>query len=1513
MKIFPSRHPLSLSRPRAFASSSQNGFALVAVMALLALLLILLLSISTVTHVETRTTASNKNVQVARQNAIIGLQTAIGELQKYAGKDQAVTFPATTFYPTKDVNLPTATAPRYGRGDLYDNGTYGYRKFAQTSTSRSYLTKVETYLTATERESWDSALKDYWNAGRNPRWTGIMDSSYRVDAATNPNAAPTALPRQAAWETATPKFGEFKRDQLPAWIISGNEFFTINQGTDTVYPAGYQTPDTPLPNPDQDDTVVYLVGDTSAGRGKADAEIGQPHKYDQNITIVESADGLDGRVKAVKQEIKAANAEGTEKKTGHYAYWVGDESTKANFGIYNPHTDERGITNDDAKNRLCLQVPQRIGWENLDGFGPMKEEQIPVNTKKLENITTSREVGLLTTSSTSQTIEATRRNFHSLTAFSKSLQTDTALGGLKRDLSPYISKGGSAPTSDGYIADKSLYNATDPRFAAWGGTNNGFPKTNTTLPQWSELRDWANETNLNPVVTRVSLYQGVSCDVDGKYGSAGTIMLHWIPNIAIWNPYDKPIPGGTFTLEVFIHPGITGFCVAREANSATPQTLIKMLNEYDPEAKWTYIDSKVKFCPNGVGDADTANYKEILATAKTKNLKALYSPKDTPSDFTSDAWGIIYCKLEPAGFGWNKTSPADMYFWDGAPNNSDKQDFIWNFQPHNATLPQIEVQDSSETLEKLTTMDGVREMIRPIKFTISIQKLESGQARIFSIDAKNSKLWDGSSAIPLVNTMPASQLGSLFYPIAKIKGIAKVKEDNNNKDDDSERLKYSMVNDPNRTRLSPGISFSNAKGTIAESTQLGYYGWWKVVFGSGDDAGYTRSNMTTSWRYLIETQDFIANRPKGATDTDISQVSVDRDGDRKKDYKDELGFWHFNTVWFQPLIGTEDINGTPQSGNSIAKTAEGGVERWTFLQRFPAFSRFNFHARSLSAHPLIDAKKDPYGPNNEDNFNGLASFRESRAQNIKKWDLDQYDGSNSDLAYTMLTGSEKISAKNVGGKLLNTYLGGTEFDVRLGKPPEGLLLSLGQFQQANLSYYWWEPASPIGNSFAPIYVDREAIAGIHSRKVDLRAAGGKIFNDKIGNNSENQLLDLSYVLNENLWDRYFLSSIPAAMTATTDLSNARHRVRDGSEPTDPELQAPDTAAAHLLNVGALNVNSTSVEAWKGLLTAFRGLTLGTGQEPSSVPIARTLAPIESAVKFTEDIAANKQNQQTISANSPTNKNYKTALSGFRYLTDKMIEMLAERIVDEVRLRGPFLSLADFVNRRLVPPSGSNDTGSVWYQARQSSGLGDADPNVGVVYGHIDQSYAPFYGLSGLSGTLQRAIQVSGINGGVNYADLTSDSYPTDDRIYRIRRKSKNNAPSDNDADHYADLFTTHSQDPAMRLHLDSEHIAGAPVGEAGQLFDGTAALITQGDLLAMIGPALTPRGDTFVVRTYGDVLANDEKKVLARAYLEAVVQRTSDPVKAADGAAGAAKWNPTDEFGRKFKVISMRWLNEEEI
>ncbi len=185
--------------------------------------------------------------------------------------------------------------------------------------------------------------------------------------------------------------------------------------------------------------------------------------------------------------------------------------------------------------------------------------------------------------------------------------------------------------------------------------------------------------------------------------------------------------------------------------------------------------------------------------------------------------------------------------------------------------------------------------------------------------------------------------------------------------------------------------------------------------------------------------------------------------------------------------------------------------------------------------------------------------------------------------------------------------------------------------------------------------------------------------------------------------------------------------------------------------------------------------------------------------------------------------------------------------------------------------------------------------------------------------MQRALNLSGINGGVNHPDLGDDGSGagnSEDMVYTVRIRNGNGYSSTGigksanssrgGSSPETDGFK-HSVDPAMKSHLDSEHAAGSPAGEAGQLLQGAPGFVTQGDLLAMIGPALTARGDTFKIRAYGDSSGVGDAD--ARAWLEAVVQRIPEPVT----PDSSDEWRPTDSFGRRFKVVSVRWLTPEEI
>jgi hypothetical protein len=91
----------------------------------------------------------------------------------------------------------------------------------------------------------------------------------------------------------------------------------------------------------------------------------------------------------------------------------------------------------------------------------------------------------------------------------------------------------------------------------------------------------------------------------------------------------------------------------------------------------------------------------------------------------------------------------------------------------------------------------------------------------------------------------------------------------------------------------------------------------------------------------------------------------------------------------------------------------------------------------------------------------------------------------------------------------------------------------------------------------------------------------------------------------------------------------------------------------------------------------------------------------------------------------------------------------------------------------------------------------------------------------------------------------------------------------------------------------------------------------QGDVLQSIGSVLSARSDTFVIRTYGEVLnpLDSTAAPRARAWCEAVVQRVPDYVDTSNPSTTApAALNATNQtFGRRFKVISLRWLGPNDI
>ena len=105
-----------------------------------------------------------------------------------------------------------------------------------------------------------------------------------------------------------------------------------------------------------------------------------------------------------------------------------------------------------------------------------------------------------------------------------------------------------------------------------------------------------------------------------------------------------------------------------------------------------------------------------------------------------------------------------------------------------------------------------------------------------------------------------------------------------------------------------------------------------------------------------------------------------------------------------------------------------------------------------------------------------------------------------------------------------------------------------------------------------------------------------------------------------------------------------------------------------------------------------------------------------------------------------------------------------------------------------------------------------------------------------------------------------------------------------------------------------------PEAEAGPKAIGSPGYVKQGDLLTSLGPMIAVRGDTFVIRGYGEAREASGKNVLARSWCEAVVQRVPDYLDPSDKAYAAVPTSPVNlTFGRRFNIVSFRFLNPREV
>jgi hypothetical protein len=438
--------------------------------------------------------------------------------------------------------------------------------------------------------------------------------------------------------------------------------------------------------------------------------------------------------------------------------------------------------------------------------------------------------------------------------------------------------------------------------------------------------------------------------------------------------------------------------------------------------------------------------------------------------------------------------------------------------------------------------------------------------------------------------------------------------------------------------------------------------------------------------------------------------------------------------------------------------------------------------------------------------------------------------------------------------------------VRASIPREPLL-SLGQFQHANMNIFDNIPLYSVGHSFSTPWAPVDALFETQGNWTHY---------------------DHTWLVNDALWDRFFFSTI-APETNSANLNAAPAEVRPQSQVWDDFLAVGEKhkpllnqtfvinpvantkkakeiiqnkngyllSAGYLLQEGTFNINATDERAWRPLLGLNRETPVPANKSPQGVPAA--LSPLPRAIPLIEGKLDTGGSLTTPSL-----------WRGAKALSDTQIAKLAKALVETIRRRQassihkvpyraptgqelcrPFFSLAEFVNRALSKESKDREFN--------------------------------YYGV------VQAALFKADKDGArINTAASTKT----------LKRASLDNS--------------TQGQFP----HPDAIPEDTIPIAT------GAPGMLLQGDILQAIGNRISARSDTFVIRAYGDTVSTvNSNKPLAQAYVEAVVQRLPNYVDNTQDADIAPEndhlnrtLNPINRYlGRRFQIVSLRWLLPNEL
>ena len=1431
----------------------RNGFALILAIAAMAFMVLLVLTLSSVITSKLRLLNAQKDMRLARSNAVLGMSVAISELQRTLGPDNAISFPSTIL--DSDPTTPLIDGVKVP----YLTGTISVNK------NVSSMTFIEAQKE--QRNSIDS-LKE-----------GVASSDERLN-----------------------------------WLVSSEKSIS-DPMNESLH--------------DLNSEVIKL------------ASYKMLSDYPETFGGYVSSAIKDKEVDVYAGKVKVGNESA-------YAWWISDESVKAKINLTRPKKYLDGESTGSAESFEApadRRIPQisYLGFiDELSNFqlNPFLPEFSEAEADTLAKTSSMDELAFIDSSLT----QWAKDNKGDYTASSLGIPVDVTQGRFKQDLSVYLHKDGdgrgvndSDPIIRGHEKDE---NYTGPKFEISDYEQN--------IPRMGLLRDWATmlenageafedgikarphvnkksdtRHGLYPVVSKVGwtyrmVYKG---DPNGEI----TLYLGFYPRITLWNPHGVTITESDYLLRLYmpyyieLATVVEGYEVISGGKGGLPnETTLAPLIVRSATAKEATVkiggqDKKVRFHPYKIFEIQTGGDSIIKGDFNTSSLilfshflkgRALNKGKGNHSEGEGSVLGLPVINMEIPNLMLRPGETLELVA-------SDDSSAMQEYDPSSDSKGAPSSKSYPQLMSGVPRIDGNRidagvGILINTGVKLAVKENPIVHSDIPGSGAENSVFAD------LVKSTPENPVVSGGWRVGSVYPSSRLVSDTDANKSSYPNIGYELWSKDGGD-YEYLISYDT---TLIDGSKTKWDGWRYAVLklAANDHASIfssmmpryftighawnknldSKSSMTTS--YGSYPADMGASNFSGSYKNKVGEKPAARvvDGSvkapvgyqykrignidviRSREWRTTDNLYGVDFLEKADETHTSDYNvvsgnidditpnytwvswGIPVTGPT--KDKKSGGAKYPYMPPYVALGNY---IRDNGNAVRVDAMHGyaMMAPNTQ-NQGWLSNMWSSMfiLDNVhwpyapinKTVDAGVFD---KDVNFDYVSHYKNDDGTRYGGFALFAHT--RTFNTTVGtwdqhKTRAGLvhpmfhyprsaddLMSLGVLSNANLSTMLWQPMTAFGESWASPFLKRDEIVNTKYKKMH-----------------ENELIDITYMLNASLWDRFYLSTIPqdglGEIFAGMRLSNTRHILIPQSYEKENLYATEDAfkrSAASVKIDGAFNVNSTSYEAWRAFLSGMLGI--------KKQSLIKEEYPTKIDTSSPENFyMPNPGNLNAALPPEPENIEFTGRDSGTgRNISEADLDELTREIVAEVKRRAPFFSLADFVNRRLMS-------------------FDDADTE--------DKKY------QSLMGTMAAAIS-------------------------RIAEEYNLKKPSVFNSDYLFERKNPAGRDEMLTFmsEVSEEFVEQATMTPKGKSFRRLAGLkgaqLMQSQLLAGIAPFMTVRGDTFTIRAFGEH-KNPMTGTTSKAYCEALVQRSSEPVEASDDIV-----TPEGAFGRRFNIVSFRWLTPAEL